>query len=214
MHRLTGSIAALLAIAATAQCVHAADLSREQAQIQRAVDDAKRKQQSGQRYSLQSVDPAVDRSLHSFSSAANNLMSCSRAKSGFMSQFGAQMSQVTSILGNVNQLLNNSALKALAAGAVSSVLPSANSVVSQLSSTCSSFSAGSSSAANRKYDQVSQVMRSVFSGGDLSPNSRAVHHAADVDMPARGGTPEALRKYLNSQNGQVKKWYRDNFGLR
>jgi hypothetical protein len=33
-------------------------------------------------------------------------------------------------------------------------------------------------------------------------------------MPARGGTPEALRTYLNSQNGQVKDWYRKNFGLR
>lgn len=66
---------------------------------------------------------------------------------------------------------------------------------------------------NPKYEQVSQVMKSVFSGGDLGPNSRAVKHAADTDMPARGGTPEALKTYLQ-QNATVKKWYQDNFQLK
>jgi hypothetical protein len=213
MQRFSVSTAAALAIAAFGTPLQAADLSREQAEIQRAVDNAKKKAQSGQKYSLQSVDPTVDRNLQSFSSAANSLMTCSRTKSGFASQFGAQLSQVTSILGNVNQLLSNATLKALAAGAMSGALPSANSVVSQLSSTCNTFSSAST-AGNAKYDQVSKVMKSIFSGGDLGPSSRAVKHAADVDMPARGGNPEGLRAYLNSQNGAVKKWYRDNFQLR
>ena len=214
MHRFALGIATAFALSATAIPALAADLSSEQAAIQRAVDDAKRKQQSGQKYTLQAVDPSVDRSLQSFSSSANNLMNCSRSKSGFASQFSGQLSQVTSILGNVNQLLGNPTLKALAAGALSGILPSANSVVGQLASTCSTFAAATAGAANSKYEQVSQVMKSVFSGGDLGPNSRAVRHAADVDMPARGGSPDALRAYLNSQNGQVKKWYRDNFGLK
>ena len=213
MHRFTLKLAIAFAVSAITVSAQAADLSGAQAEIQRAVDDAKRKQQSGQKYTLQAVDPSVDRNLQSFSNSANNLMNCSRSKSGFASQFSGQLSQVSSILGNVNQLLGNSTLKALAAGAMSAVLPSANSVVGQLASTCNTFAA-TAGAGNSKYEQVSQVMKGAFSGGDLGPNSRAVRHAADVDMPARGGTPEGLRAYLNSQNGQVKKWYRDNFGLR
>ena len=32
-------------------------------------------------------------------------------------------------------------------------------------------------------------------------------------MPARSGNSEALKSYLNSQNGTVKNWYKTNFGL-
>ena len=75
------------------------------------------------------------------------------------------------------------------------------------------FASGGQGAGGAKYDQVAAVMKQVFTGGDLSPNSRAVKHAADVDMPARGGNPEALKVYLNSQNGTVKNWYKTNFGV-
>ncbi len=63
-----------------------------------------------------------------------------------------------------------------------------------------------------KYDEVSQVMRQVFTAGPLDANSPAVRHAADVDMPARGGTPQKLLAYLRTPS--VRKWYCDNFGLR
>jgi len=210
MHRIAACTAVCLTLGISA-FAHAADLSREQAEMQRAIADAQKKQQSGQKYALQSFDPKLDQLLQSFSSAANNLVSCSRGKSAFASQFSAQMSQTTSLLGGVAQLLNNPALKALAGPAVSNIMPSATSTVNQLHSTCSTFNGAT--AGNAKYEQVSQVMRSVFSGGDLGPNSPAVRHAADVDMPARGGTPQALQAYLISQNGQVKKWYRDNYHL-
>jgi hypothetical protein len=63
-----------------------------------------------------------------------------------------------------------------------------------------------------KYEDVSQIMRQVFTAGDRGPNSPAVKHAADVDMPAQGGTPQKLLVYL--RNATVHKWYCDNFGLR
>ena len=75
------------------------------------------------------------------------------------------------------------------------------------------LASGGQNASPAKYEQVASVMKEVFTGGDLGPNSRAVKHAADVDMPARGGNPEALKTYLNSQNGTVKNWYKTNFGL-
>ncbi|MGZ8231769.1 MAG: hypothetical protein ACXWUS_19240 [Burkholderiales bacterium] len=209
------SKAAVMAVVlATFHNAQAADLGREQSEIQRAVDEAKRKAQSNTKgYSLQSAGPNIDRDLQALSSSANALMSCSNSKAAFKSQYGSQIGQAQSILGNVNQLLSNSVLKAIAAPALASILPGATSLVKQLASTCQSVSS-QAGAANSKYEQVSQVMRSEFSGGDLSPGSRAVRHAADVDMPARGGNPEALRQYLRSQNGQVKKWYRDNFQLK
>ena len=75
------------------------------------------------------------------------------------------------------------------------------------------FFAGANPNVAPKYEQVSKVMRSVFgSGGDVSPASPAVKHAADVDMPARGGTPEKLKEYLSKP--EVKKWYREKFNLK
>jgi hypothetical protein len=66
-----------------------------------------------------------------------------------------------------------------------------------------------------KYEYVSRnVMSRVFSSGRLDPDSPAVRHAADVDMPAHGSTLDSLYAYLQSQNGAVRKWYCDNYGLR
>ncbi|MES2978886.1 MAG: hypothetical protein V4731_10720 [Pseudomonadota bacterium] len=217
-HSLTARVRAVLTIAAGAVCISfattsfaAGDLGQLEAQMRKATEDAKAKASSGQKsYSVQSAS-TFDAELREFVSLLNGVLTCAASHPQFQQQYSAQISQGKQMLGHAQQFQGNAMLKAFA-GPASVVLQSALPVVRTLADTCKK-STGQSAAAG-KYEKVSAVMKQVFSGGDLGPTSRAVKHAADVDMPARGGTPEALRAYLNSQNGTIKNWYRTNFGLR
>ena len=194
--------------------VQAQELGQLEAQMRKATEDAKVKAQSGQKpYSLQSNN-SVDSNLNTLKNSIGNLVNCAGGKSGFNQQYSVQIAQSKQMLGYAQQLLSNPVLKAFAAGPLASILPPALQLTQTLASSCQNYSGSGGIANAKKYDQVSTVMKQVFTAGDLSPNSRAVRHAADVDMPARGGTPDSLRAYLNSQNGAVKNWYKTNFGLR
>lgn len=46
----------------------------------------------------------------------------------------------------------------------------------------------------------------------MPPNHPAVMHAVQNDMPARGGTPEAVTDYINTP--QNKQWYSAKFHIR
>lgn len=192
----------------------AQDLGQLAAQMGKATADAKAKAQSGQKtYSVQSTS-SIDNDLNALVGAINGVVNCAGGKSAFNQQYGAQLSQIKQMLGHAQQLQSNPMMKAIAAAPLASILPTALPLIKSLASSCQNFSGGGSAAVAPKYEQVSKVMKQVFTGGDLGPNSRAVRHAADVDMPARGGTPDSLRAYLNSQGGTVKNWYKTNFGLK
>ncbi len=192
---------------------HAQDLGQLEAQMRKVTADANAKVQAGQKsYSIQNAG-TLDSDLSALVGSINSAVSCAGGKSGFGQQYGTQIGQLKQMLGYLQQIQSNPMVKAFASGPLGSILQATLPLARTLASSCQNFSGGNTVAAAAKYEKVSQVMKQVFTGGDLGPNSKAVRHAADVDMPARGGTPESLRAYLTSQNGTVKNWYKTNFGL-
>lgn len=217
------------AIAIAAICItfstvaRADDMDKIGAQMRKVTEDAKAKQaaQSGQpgakSYSIQSTSN-VDAELKTFISTLNAGLACASSNSAFQQQNAALIEKVKAVLGYGQQFQSNALLRAAGAVPLAALLQAGIPVAKTFVSGCQNFGGGITAgsvqnAGPTKYDKVSAMMKEVFTGGDLSPNSRAVKHAADVDMPARGGNPEALKAYLNSQNGTVKNWYKTNFGV-
>jgi hypothetical protein len=197
------------------------DINQLEAQMRKALEEAR-----GRSGATASPAPSaqtmsnIDAELAAFIAAANSALNCSSSNAAFQQQNGAVIQKGTQMLRYAQQLQTNPTVRAQAGAALAPVLQAALPLARNLANACmnssgtlpSAAAAGQSATAD-KYEQVAAVMKQVFSGGDLSPGSRAVRHAADVDMPARGGTPETLRTYLNSQNGVVKNWYKTNLGL-
>jgi hypothetical protein len=220
MARHYRTVALALMAAAFAGVTLAQDVNQLEDALRKAVADAKARAATAK--TPAQGTSSIDGELAAFIAAANSAVSCSGAKPAFRQQNAAVMDKGTLMLGYAQQLQSNPALKAQAAPQIAPVMPQVVALARGLAGACQSFAvapaaaapaAQPAAAAVAKYEQVASVMKQVFNGGNLTPNAPAVRYAADVDMPARGGTPEALHTYLNSQNGVVKGWYRTNFGL-
>ncbi|CAN5708956.1 hypothetical protein BH11PSE7_BH11PSE7_20060 [soil metagenome] len=226
------TIALALTAAAFTGAALAQNINQLEDALRKAVADAKVKAATAK--TPAPATSSIDGDLAAFIAAAGSAVSCGAAKPAFRQQNAAVMDKGTLMLGYAQQLQTNPALKAQAAPQIAPVMPQVVALAKGLAGACQSFAvaapaaapavvaqpnaaaaaaATAAAAAAAKYEQVANVMKQVFNGGDLSAGSRAVKYAADVDMPARGGTPDALRTYLNSQNGVVKAWYRTNYGL-
>ena len=218
----------------------AQDIGQLEAQMRKAVEDASARRgapalapaaasSSAKNEPAQNVR-SIDVDLAVFIAVADSVVSCSSGKPVFKQQHEPAIQKSVQMLRYARQLQLNPTLKAQTAVALAAVLQAALPLTRILDSACLNSASTTSAAAPgakpsavasaagqptaaTRYELVAAVMRQVFNAGDLRPQSRAVKYAADVDMPARGGTPATLYAYLTAQNGVAKAWYKANFGL-
>lgn len=177
------------------------------AELDAIIRDAKAKQASGKKtYGLQSVGD-LDGLLNGAIRQVNKILACAQ-KTG---QTHPILAQASGWISKAQEITNlPPVIKAFAAGPVKALLSGIQpqlDAVEKLACSGGSSGGGSSSGGGDKYSQVRAVFRQVGLG---HLPDKAVRYAADTDMPARGGTPAALKRYLSQAT--VKKWYQNNSG--
>ena len=184
---------------------NASDLNKINTDMLKASSDAAAKKARGG-YSLQSVGNAsLERELSALIKAMEDVSKKASTNPTFGRLYASQIDSLKKLLQTAKSILANKSL--LGTIVLASLLKLALPMIIALKEASTQ-----ASPARSINDQVSEMMKKIFVGGDLGPLSRAVQNAVKVDMPVRGGTVDKLRLYLSSE--PVKKWYRTQFGLR
>lgn len=181
--------------------------------LRKAQADAAAKQKVAPRtYSLQAVNTTqLQRDLAKLDGLLGEVLVLAKGKPDFAKKHAQQLAAVGKLKQGAQDLAGNPTLLPFLDVLLRPILMAALPLVDALKQAAKAFVPTPVRSIN---DQVSDLLKQLFSGGDLGPNSPAAKHAVTVDLPARGKTVDALRAYLLANNGAAKAWYRVKFALR